>query len=265
MKIFVTCFFLIVSLIASKAIDPLMFSLNVDDRDEPPSFLLLSSIPSNPSLFSSISINNILTNGTSRQINFFIQKYGNSQVSVSLIDSGYSSIRTEIVSANSPTNTDGNLVVIRNNNSATLTWNYAPNKFGYKVNRYLTNYYDPSKISTLDIVTTNSFTDNTLLSGVNYWYDVCWLDPVLAPTTPKSTNFVFEIRSRNPVKLYNFEDGFGFVARSNVNYLVLYKTNISEPVWTVYQDIPMIIGESKLYRDTNGFYRNKIFYVREKE
>jgi hypothetical protein len=267
-KFFVSLFALISIVLSAYAADPIFLSFGVDDFEEAPSSLNVQGISSNTNLFSSIISSQLSSNGISRQLSFISKANGNSQISVSVCDNGFYSQKTSFVNSSpgiSSTNTDGNLVIVSGDNQSTLYWNYAPNLFGYKINRFSTNHYGLDKTFTIGTTTNNFFIDNGVSNGNTYWYTISWINPNSPQGDSSCTNIAFEMRIRTPLPLYNIIDGLVFQARSNAIYQVYYKVNLNELTWTLWQELPLINGQIVRYQDSGGFFRDRIFYVREKE
>lgn len=244
--------------------DPIYLYLGVDDIEEFPITLSLQVFPSNPTVFSSINSQILFSNGVSREITFNTQNNGDSQINILLSDHGHEAITTSILNAtpgNSITNSDGNLIVISQLGSVNLSWSAANNFNGYKINRAdNTNF-----LFTLAETLATNYVDTNVINGKSYSYSVSWIDANDPTNGALSTNFLFTLKVRMPLNLYKIENGLAFSARSNATYQIYYKTNLDSLFWTLYQQTNLAVNQNVVLIDNGGFFKDKIFYVREKE
>lgn len=251
--------------------DPIFLHLNVDDFESSPTTIVLQVVPSNTNLFGSISTSNSL-DGTSRVITLQNKTYGSSQLNIYAYDNGLDSISTGIITVidgNSTMGTDLShpygFQGYSYGKNIYLNWSNVANAYGYKVMRAEVNSSDAFK--TIGITGATSFIDTNVVLGTQYWYLVNWVPPNL--TNIYANNIRHSVISVNiqyvsPIHIYYFPDGFGFISPSNSTYQVLYKTNITNAQWSVLSELPLASGTTVFYHDSNGFFRNKIFYVKEK-
>jgi hypothetical protein len=197
-------------------------------------------------------------------------RFGTSMITIELCDNGYVAERTSLLSITpsitGTTNSSDGLTLIGGDNNVSLTWESSPNKFGYKVHRYLTNSIDTSAKS-LTTTTSNSFVDRNVVNGTTYYYSVSWVDELAEPTTNVlCTTSIIEVRVRAPITLRFFPpNGLSFLSTKTADYEVLYKSSILDKSWILREEVSGNFGDLILLQDTNGFYLDNIIYVREKE
>lgn len=201
---------------------------------------------------------------------------GNAQISINVCDNGYIADRTSLLpitpgttlSTNVNSTTIPTFTLIGSNNAVHLRWHASSNKFGYKINRYLTNYFSVDRYFTVGITSGTNFVDTNVVNGKTYWYSVSWVPPnaQLISVDALCTNIVFEFRVRPPLDLrpYPF-GGLYFISRSNAIYQVFYKTNAIQPLWLLKKEVNTPSNKLITLDDGDGFYEKNLIYVREKE
>jgi hypothetical protein len=198
-------------------------------------------------------------------------KFGSSIIQIKLCDNGYIAERTSLLSItpsiNGITNSNGNLTLVGNNNNVIVKWSESPNKFGYKVHRYLTNSVDTS-IKSLITTSSTSYVDSSVVNGTTYYYAITWIDTSSLPDMVNAlcTTSIIEVRVRAPITLRFFPpNGLSFLSTKTADYEILYKSSILDKSWTLKKEVSGNFGDLILLQDTNGFYLDNIIYVREKE